>query len=103
MDWEYDCALDGNIALTAEIDLSRGTEFTLGVGFGHTRHNAAATLVQSLSIPFETTMKSFLDQWHRTGKRLALLDKNQPHDSCPVSPAASIFCSPTKTRSIPAP
>ncbi len=49
MDWEYDSALDGNIALTGEVDLSRGTEFTLGVGFGHTRHNAAAMVAQSLS------------------------------------------------------
>ena len=41
MDYQYDSALDGNIALTAEIDLSRGTEFTLGMGFGHTRHSAS--------------------------------------------------------------
>ncbi len=81
MDWEYDSALDGNIALTGEIDLSRGNEFTLGVGFGHTRHNAAAMAAQSLSIPFETTLNTFLDQWNRTGKRLALLDKIPPHDS----------------------
>ena len=65
----------------AEIDLSRGTEFTLGLAFGHTAHNAAATLVQSLSIPFDTALKSFLDQWQRTSKRLALLDKIQHRDS----------------------
>jgi glucoamylase len=81
MTWEYDSALDGNIALTGELDLSRGTEFTLGVGFGHTRHNAAAKLAQSLSIPFEASLNTFLDQWHRTAKRLALLDKIPPHDS----------------------
>jgi len=69
MDWEYDSALDGNIALTGEVDLSRGTEFTLGLGFGHTRHNAAAMLSQSVFIPFDATLNIFLDQWHRTGKR----------------------------------
>ncbi len=81
MTWEYDAALDGNIALMGEFDLSRGTEFTLGVGFGHTRHNAASMTAQSLSIPFETTLNSFLDQWHRTAKRLTLVDKIPPHDS----------------------
>jgi glucoamylase len=81
MNWEYDAALDGNIALTAELDLSRGTEFTLGMGFGYTAHNAGATLFQSLSIPFDTALKSFLDQWQRTNKRLALMDKIDQHDS----------------------
>jgi len=74
MDWEYDAALDGNVALTGEIDLSRGTEFTLGISFARSRHTAAATLLQSLCIPFETNLKSFLDQWHRTRKRLAVID-----------------------------
>jgi glucoamylase len=81
MDYDYDAALDGNIALTAEIDLSQGTEFTLAIGFGHTLHNSAATLLQSLSIPFDTALKNFLDQWHRTNRRLALLDKISPRDS----------------------
>jgi glucoamylase len=81
MTWEYDSALDGNIALMGEVDLSRRNQFTLGVGFGHTRHNAAAMLGQSISIPFDATLSTFLDQWHRTGKRLALLDKIPPHDS----------------------
>ena len=81
MDWQYDCALDGNIALTAEVDLSRGTEFTLGLGFGQTRHNAAATMAQSLAIPFDISRKTFVDQWQRTGKRFNLLDKIAQQDS----------------------
>ena len=81
MDCDYDSALDGNIALTGEIDLSRGTEFTLGLAFGHTAHNSAATLVQALSIPFDTSLQTFRDQWQRTKKRLALLDKIKERDS----------------------
>jgi len=81
MEYAYDSALDGNVALTAEIDLSRGTEFTLGIGFGHTAHNAATTLAESLSIPFDASLKNFIDQWQRTSKRLALLDKIQHRDS----------------------
>ncbi len=80
MEYAYDCALDGNVALTAEIDLSNGTEFTLGMAFGHTAHNATATLSQALSIPFDNALKSFLDQWQRTNKRLALLDKIHQRD-----------------------
>ncbi len=76
MDWEYTEALDGNIALTAEVDLSRGTDFTLGLAFGHTKHNVSATIFQSLSIPFETNLKSFVDQWNRTKRRLAVLDQS---------------------------
>ncbi len=86
MDWEYTAPLDGNIALTGEIDLSRGTEFTLGLAFGHSRHNVGATLFQSLCIPFETNVKSFVDQWHRTRKRLAVIDMNKGK----VSPAAIV-------------
>src|SRR5271169_1756825 len=69
MDWTYESALDGNIALTAEIDLSRGTEFTLGVGFGHTRHSAVVSIAQALSVPLEDTLARFIDQWERTSKR----------------------------------
>ncbi len=81
MDWQYDSALDGNVALTAQIDLSMGNEFTLGVGFGHTRHNAVATMAQSLAIPFEVSKKTFIDQWQRTSRRFVLLDKIQQQDS----------------------
>ena len=85
MDWEYDTALDGNIALTGEIDLGRGTEFTLGLAFGRNRHTAGATLYQSLSIPFQVNVKSFIEQWHRTRRRLAVIEMN--HDK--ISDAAS--------------
>ncbi len=74
MEWEYDSALDGNIALTAEVDLSHGTEFTLGLAFGRSRHNAVAPLVQSLVIPFQKNLDTFVEQWHRTRKRLTVLD-----------------------------
>ncbi len=85
MDWQYDSALDGNIALTGEINLAQGTEFTLGVAFGRSRHNVGATLFQSLCVPFATNVKSFVDQWHRTRKRLAVIDMN--HDK--LSPTAA--------------
>ncbi len=85
MDWEYDSATDGNVALTGEIDLSRGTEFTLGLAFGRSPHSVGATLFQSLCVPFQTNLASFIDQWHRTRKRLAVIDMNHGK----ISPRAS--------------
>jgi hypothetical protein len=38
LDWQYDAALDGNIALTGGFDLSRGTKFTVGLAFGTKEH-----------------------------------------------------------------
>ena len=72
LDWQFDSAPDGNIALTGGLDLSASTEFTIGLAFGTTQHDALSTLAQSLSIPFEETRKSFVRQWERTSKRFAL-------------------------------
>src|SRR6266478_2005395 len=71
LDWQYETALDGNIALTGGIDLSRSTEFTVGLALGTTRHDALSTLAQSLSIPFETKRDDFIRQWERTSKRFS--------------------------------
>ena len=72
LDWQYQAALDGNIALTGGLDLSRGAEFTLGLAFGTTQHDALTTLAQSLSISFEETREAFIRQWERTSKRFSL-------------------------------
>jgi glucoamylase len=72
LDWQYDMALDGNIALTGGLDLRRGTEFTVGMAFGASRHNALSTLAQSLSIPFEEVREAFVRQWERTSKRFVM-------------------------------
>ena len=72
LDWQYEAALDGNIALTGRLDLSRGTEFTLGLAFGTTQHDALSSLAQSLSVPFEETRAAFVRQWERTSKRFDL-------------------------------
>lgn len=76
LDWQYEAALDGNIALTGGLDLSRGTEFTVGLAFGTTRHDALSSLAQSLSIPFEQTREAFIQQWDRTSRRFTLAAKS---------------------------
>ena len=63
---------DGNIAVTAQIDLPRGSDFTLGLAFGDTRHRAITTLFQSLVTPFEASLQRFRDEWSRTARRFAL-------------------------------
>jgi glucoamylase len=72
LDWQYQEALDGNIALTGGLGLSHSTEFTVGVAFGTTQHDALSTLGQSLNIPFERTREAFIHQWEQTSKRFAL-------------------------------
>ena len=76
LDWQYETALDGNIALTGGLDLSRGAEFTLGLSFGATQHDALTTLAQSLSVPWKETRETFVHQWERTSKRFSLAAKS---------------------------
>ena len=75
MDWEFDRALDGNVALTGELDLSQGYEFTLAVAFGRTLHKATTTLFQSLDVPFKQHARRFIDQWERTRGKILSLEK----------------------------
>ncbi len=70
MDWQFDSAENGNIALTGELDLSRGQEFTLGLAFGSGTHDAVTTLLQSLGIPFVRHRERFVDQWNRACKKV---------------------------------
>ena len=76
LDWQYDRVSDGNIALTGEVVLSRGTEFTVGLAFGDTRHRAITNLFQSLVGPFPELLDRFANQWSRTSKRFALAVSN---------------------------
>ena len=70
---EFGQALDGNLALTGEIDLQRTREFTIALSFGEGPHAALAGVAQSLSVPFELHLKRYIEQWHRAAspERLA--------------------------------
>lgn len=65
MDWEFDQALDGNIALMGEIDIARSREFTVAIGFGRGHHAALAGTMQSLATPFQAHRDRFISQWRR--------------------------------------
>ncbi len=77
MDWEFDEAVDGNIALIGEIDLSDGMQFTLGVGFGRTPHSACAHLVQAFATPFADQREKYVSQWQRTRAKVDLSTHTQ--------------------------
>jgi glucoamylase len=70
MDWEFDCAPDGNIALTGELDIRQSREFTLALGFGETLHHALVTVSQALGTCYDDHRARFIEQWRHAGTHL---------------------------------
>ena len=50
MNFEFDLAKKGNVALTGELDLSKTREFTVGVAFAESLPSAVSCLFQSLGL-----------------------------------------------------
>ncbi len=65
MDWEFGCALNGNIAITGEIDLSLHREFVVAISLGEGHHSALTTALASVTTPFDESLARFIEQWHR--------------------------------------
>src|SRR5207248_3521126 len=65
MDWQFKAAENGNIALTAEVELRDDREFTVAVALGRSYQSAATKLFQSLAEPFELKRESYIRQWQR--------------------------------------
>ncbi len=74
MDWQFDRALDGNVALTGELALDGCRAFTLAIAFGRGLHDAATALFESLAVPFDTHLERFTEQWSRAGRRILPLE-----------------------------
>lgn len=66
MDWEFTTAEEGNIALTAEINLPESDEFTIAIALGGSYQSTVAKLLQSLATPFNAHRDSYVRQWQRT-------------------------------------
>ena len=66
MDWEFDTAENGNIALTGEVDLSDSHEFTVAIALGGSLQSTSAKLLQSMAVAFETHREGYVRQWQRT-------------------------------------
>jgi glucoamylase len=76
MDWEFDSARNGNVALTGELDLAPGAEFTLALGLGRGLPHATTTLFQALASPYRSLRRRFLEQWARACRKLAPLGRH---------------------------
>lgn len=70
LDWEYDRALDGNVALTGELPLPGPDGFVLGVAFGRELPAAVSALFQALGTPYATHRRRFCAQWDRPATTL---------------------------------
>lgn len=65
MDWEYDRAPDGNVALTGQLAVDWSDDFTVGIAFGESLHSALTTLLQAFEVPFPEVRKRYVTQWRR--------------------------------------
>jgi len=75
MTWEYDRAENGNIALTAEIDLGAcNGEFLLALGFGGIWAEAGQQVISSLLSSYEKTREEYVFHWRHWQKGLKKLD-----------------------------
>jgi glucoamylase len=79
MDWQFGCALDGNIALTGEIDISVIREFVVAIALGEGHHSALTTALASVTTPFDQNLARFNEQWHRAATPEAL--RGVSHDA----------------------
>ena len=69
LDWEFDRAPDGNVALVGELPVDTQPEFTLALAFGDSLESAVTTLLESLATPFDVHHRRFVEQWTRTSTR----------------------------------
>ncbi len=70
MDWEFDRATNGNVALFGELIPDKRREFTLALAFGDGLHSAVSTLFQALGFPFEEHHERYVEQWNRICKKM---------------------------------
>ncbi len=76
MTWEYNRAENGNIALTAEIDLAACSgEFLLLLGFGAIWAEAAQQVISSQLTPYESMRHDYMSHWQHWQKTLKKLDE----------------------------
>ncbi len=75
MEWQFDHAADGNVALTGELALEGRQEFTLALTFGDGLHDAITALLQALGISFREHRSRYTEQWQRPCRDILPLEK----------------------------
>ncbi|MGH9768182.1 MAG: glucan 1,4-alpha-glucosidase [Blastocatellia bacterium] len=87
MEWSYERAENGNVAMTGEIDLNRsGGVFTLALGFGVGAHEAGLCALAALREGFDPTLEEYVDEW-RSWRRTLRVPPTEPgaHDIHAIS------------------
>ncbi|GLH73419.1 glucan 1,4-alpha-glucosidase [Geothrix limicola] len=79
MEWTYDRAENGNVALTGEVDLmaSRG-QFVLALGFGLTHTEAGHRAIASLWDGFDKAAADYRGDWEAWQRTLRPLERPRP-------------------------
>lgn len=78
MDWEYEKAQQGNVALTGEVDLQISSgQFVLALGFGINPDEAGQRALASLQDGFKPARKTYLQQWQKWQRSLVELESKE--------------------------
>ena len=80
LDWDFERAENGNVAVVGQVDISKSSQFTLGLAFGDSPHAAITTLFQSLSVPFAHHRDRYVEQWRRATGEIARLEDHSGDD-----------------------
>ncbi len=70
MQWEYQQAKNGNIALTAEIDISKTKEFVLALSFGTKEADTGNRAWASLMDGYDTARERYISEWDQFQNKL---------------------------------
>lgn len=79
LSWAYDQAMDGNVALVAEICISGEEPVLLALGFGRAWSEAALHVRASLERGFDTVQQAYCANWTAWQAPLARLDPSAAH------------------------
>ncbi|GFE61760.1 glucan 1,4-alpha-glucosidase [Geobacter sp. AOG2] len=78
MTWDYARAENGNVALTAEVDLEAGNgEFLLALGFGSNAAEAGNRARAALQDGFDAAYSVYVEEWQGWQAKLLPLDKDR--------------------------
>ena len=65
MEWEYEKADNGNIALAAQLDISKSKKVVLALGFGSTAEDAANQALSSILDGFDLARERYIYEWQK--------------------------------------
>jgi len=102
MTWEYTRAENGNVSLTAEIDLQKAQgEFVIAIGFGRNAADAANRARTSLQEGYENAREEYTRQWMDWQDSLLKLDKPRLSDKKNVYRTSTIVMRSHESTNFP--